>query len=167
MIYLDNVRDMDEKRWNYVITRRPKNIDFNKEKRLWVPELSPSKELLDRYKIGLNNEKRKNPLFNENKYFEEFYVSDFINEIVTNIINNTKTKERLNELYKDSFNKEIRLICFCSDEKSCHRSIIGGILLGAGAKVYCDPSYKKYYDIYKEKREMIRQQNQVHEDIER
>ena len=54
----------------------------------------------------------------------------------------------LNELFSTS--KHICLICFCPEEALCHRSIIGGMLQGAGLEVKgLSRDYSYYFDWYK------------------
>lgn len=154
MIYLGNVREMENDMMNYVIVRRPKNINFYRGERLWVPELSPSNELLIDFKSKTKQGR------SEKDIFEKDYIPTFINEVATGIADNAPIKEKINKLYYDSFKRDIRLICFCVNEDHCHRSIIAGILKGAGAKVNCDSKYLKYYDMYLEERENIRKERE-------
>ena len=59
-------------------------------------------------------------------------------------------KDALNQLYVMSKTQNILLVCFCENEDLCHRSIIAGLLSGAGAEVQTSSghNYDKYWDMY-------------------
>ena len=56
----------------------------------------------------------------------------------------------LDQLYRDSFTKDILLACFCADEALCHRSILAGLLAGVGADIDCGAGYLKYFGMLQE-----------------
>ena len=109
---------------------------------LWVPELSPSWDLFNKYRALV-----KNGTWNKES-FAEVYVPQFLNEIK----NSSEARHTLNELYKVSKTREdIVLCCFCGDEELCHRSIVAGLLQGVGVTVKgVKTDYSKCYDMYKE-----------------
>ena len=66
------------------------------------------------------------------------YVPRFLQDLSEN----TEGLTLLRTLKAKSQTKEIALACFCEDERMCHRSIIGGILMNMGADIRCDEEYK-------------------------
>lgn len=140
MIRITNIshadRSFDE---NWAIVRSMKNkSDWIKQ----VTELSPSTDLFFKYrKLAENGNWNKDS-------FADIYVPQFISELKTN----TAARDMLNYLYEqDKLGKNICLVCFCTDETLCHRSIIAGILRGGGANVVTDTNndYSEYFDMYK------------------
>lgn len=102
-----------------------------------VPELSPSWALFKQY-MRLRDEGR----WNEDT-FQKFYVPQFLKEMRGKVQQNL-----MNELFNT--NKRICLVCFCAEEELCHRSIIGGMLQGAGLNVEgLERDYSYYFDWYK------------------
>lgn len=102
-----------------------------------VPELSPSTDLFFSYRNMLNN-----GVWNEST-FRDFYTPQFLQEIAANL----DARQALNTLWRaDKNGKRIALVCSCSKEKLCHRSILAGLLMGVGATVEADRGYMKYYD---------------------
>lgn len=84
-----------------------------------VPELAPSLSLF------LNKEKyRKQCLWNK-KFFDEWFSSNYINEI-----NQNKTALSLITQLKemDKKGKSILLVCYCKREDICHRSVLKKII---------------------------------------
>ena len=157
MLYLRSVLQVDPEMDSYYIVRNPGKTNFTHGNKYWIPELSPSKDLFMGWK---STHKGKS----EEEDFRDNYVPKFLNEL----IDSQKAKDKLNELYKDSFRKDIQLVCFCTDEKTCHRSIIGGLLKGAGANIECFQSYSKYWDIYQKIKENRKKADkETEEDMER
>lgn len=80
--------------------------------------------------------------------FDQFYVPPFLWQM-----HSTNARCALNQLFFESKAKNIALVCFCVDETLCHRSIVGGLLEGAGAEVCYgqgEPrSYAHYFDMYR------------------
>lgn len=102
-----------------------------------VPELSPSWALFKQY-LRLREEGR----WDENT-FHRVYVPQFLKEM-----RGKKQQALLNELF--STTKRICLVCFCMEEELCHRSIIGGMLQGAGLEVKgLSRDYSYYFNWYK------------------
>lgn len=109
-----------------------------------VPNLSPSYKLFSSYltakEIGKWNQEN----------FDKTYVPKFLWEI-----HEKEPRRDLNLLfYKSKAGKKILVICSCSDETLCHRSIVGGLMLGVGADVISSTGniqdYLHFYTKYKE-----------------
>ena len=78
--------------------------------------------------------------------FQTFYVPRFLQR-------EPLGKESLNFIQRLSKSQNIALVCFCTNEETCHRSIIAGLLQGMGVNVtlISGKDYSKYYQTYKEK----------------
>lgn len=123
MITVTNIRNVDYTAYDEVwaIVRSLKHS----EKMKHVPELSPSWRLLKQY-LQLRDTGRWNP-----KAFQDLYVPTFLQEMQT-----AAARKKLNELvWLDRHERRIDLICFCSDETTCHRSIVAGILQHVGVQI--------------------------------
>lgn len=141
MIEIKCINDIDYEKYDEVwaIVRLMKN----KSKKIkQVIELAPSSDLFTFFrkskKIGLWNERT----------FQNEYVPKFLEDICKN----QNSKDKLNELYNlDRKGKNICLVCFCPDETMCHRSIVAGLLQGAGCnvKLPSNADYSFYYKQYK------------------
>lgn len=129
----DISRDYDE---NWLIVRSVKQVPRNA---VQVSALSPSTSLFYKYLDA-----KKAGRF-DGAWFQSVYVPTFLREVIAN----QDARSLLNRLYAESRRKSILLACFCPNEALCHRSIVAGLLLGAGADIDCDPSYRKYFDLYK------------------
>ncbi|MCL5058639.1 MAG: DUF488 domain-containing protein [Actinobacteria bacterium] len=83
-----------------------------------VPELSPSPELFHQY---IMEWKQKHP-----EEWWQLYTKRFIEEM------NLEAKlNALRKLYlKAKAGKIIALVCFCSDSRYCHRTLVGDFLRG-------------------------------------
>lgn len=102
-----------------------------------VPELSPSWSLFQQH-LQL----RKDGQWNE-ETFQKIYVPQFLKEMQGSL-----QQRLLNELF--ATRRRICLVCFCPEEALCHRSIIGGMLQGAGADVRgLSRDYSDYFEQYK------------------
>lgn len=137
MITIGRISDIDAQLYdeNWLIVRSLKSLPAGAVHR---PELSPSRSLFFKYldvkKIGQFNE----------PWFQQVYVPTFLKEL----IQDRQNFLLLDQLYRDSFTKNILLACFCTDETLCHRSIVAGLLAGAGAQITCNPAYKTYYGMF-------------------
>ena len=103
-----------------------------------VPELSPSWDLFRTY-LYLSDVGRWGP-----DAFNKLYVPRFLEEL-----HSSEARDKLNELCALSKTSSIALVCFCRDEALCHRSIVGGMLKGAGCDVAMSSDGLRYYDMYK------------------
>lgn len=119
----------------WYIVRSPKNLRFD-ETHKHVPELSPNSQLFYSY---LNAAKMGD--WNA-EWFAKNYVPSFLRQM-----RSAAAQEKLSELVVRSQTENIALVCFCEDERLCHRSIVGGILYNMGA--YCDHHIPAAYSKYK------------------
>lgn len=122
----------------YAIVRSMKNQSPWIEQ---LPVLAPSKDLFFKYRNWVTNGE-----WNHEK-FRSGYVPQFLREMTAQ-----PARTMLNELYRRSGEGEhIQLCCFCTDETLCHRSIIAGLLQGAGANVWLSSGadYSGYFEQYK------------------
>ena len=103
-----------------------------------VPVLSPSWDLFKDYCSWANA-----GIWNKDCFMEQ-YAPRFLKEMKS-----TEAKQALNSLYFKSKNSNILLVCFCSNETMCHRSIVFGLLQGVGTETNGN-DYSHYYDMYKE-----------------
>lgn len=107
-----------------------------------VPELSPKLDLFFAYR-QLANEGRWNY-----SAFQNMYVPKFMQGLADD---RQATADKLNYLWRqDKAGKKIALVCFCPDESTCHRSIIAGMLQGAGCNVETDTGtdLSFYFNMY-------------------
>lgn len=106
-----------------------------------LPVLAPSTALLKKY-LDLKKAENWNA-----QTFHDIYLPQFLSEMRTD-----EARNALNELYKRSKNGEtIVIACFCPTESLCHRSILAGMMQGAGASVMTNTGadYSAYYAMYK------------------
>lgn len=114
-----------------------RSLKYGSPKIRHVPELSPSWPLFKRY-MKLKEEGQWNE-----ETFQKLYVPQFLKEM-----RGEKQQKLMNELFCTT--KRICLVCFCDEEELCHRSIVGGMLQGAGLEVKgLMRDYSYYYDWYK------------------
>lgn len=140
MVTLANISDMDRESPNQLlIVRSARNIS---PWMVHVPELSPTKELFFKY-LNLKKMGKWN-----REAFDNIYVPWFLRDIKANVggsrdmLNNVCIRAREGE--------DFTLGCMCFDESMCHRSIVGGLLRGAGClvKTRKDDDYIRYYHMY-------------------
>lgn len=109
----------------------------------WLEQLavlSPSKELFWRY-LDLS----KHGLWNQSS-FQQIYVPTFLREMLE-----PEPRAELAQLFElDQQGETIALCCFCKDETLCHRSIVAGLLQGAGCNVVLPTGkdYSAYWEQY-------------------
>ena len=109
-----------------------------------VPILSPSTELFHQYLFWKNEGN-----WNE-EIFQEKYVPAFLEEMKS-----PDAQNMLNVLLNKGKEKNILLLCYCQEEKMCHRSIILGLIQGMakerGIDIECigngysGDDYSRYY----------------------
>ncbi len=137
MIYLQNARFVDPNQYDecWIITRSiaklPANIQSSRPYR-HVPSLAPDPALF--------NKARSWMMCHTLEEEWDRYTDMFLKHITKDQM----AIDALNELYHKSFTSDIAICCFCNSEKLCHRSIVAGLLLNAGALIDCDPGYAKY-----------------------
>ena len=138
MIYIKSIRDVERGEYDYTwaITRSNKVPVWMTN----IQELSPSWDLFNKYR-----ELAAKGQWNLNT-FKTLYVPQFLREL-----NNPASRKALNTLVKlDRHGASVCLVCFCPGEQLCHRSIIAGILQGAGCYVVTEAGtdYSSYYEMF-------------------
>lgn len=106
-----------------------------------LPVLSPSRELFFEYRRMAQNGTWGR------ETFEKVYVPRFLREMTSEA-----ARSELNRLFQlDRAGRHVTLCCFCTDESLCHRSIVAGLLQGAGAHVVLPSGadYSRYWEQYK------------------
>lgn len=146
MIIIGNLNQMDTQITTYDGEKISIDSFFaivRNNKKQWIcnlDALSPSSKLYNYYL------KEKKAFRWTAKNFEENFVPQYINEIK----NNPQAMEIISKLI--AADKNIFLGCFCENECLCHRSILGGILLGLGCEVKSVDNdckkFLKYYDMF-------------------
>lgn len=104
--------------------------------------LSPSKDLFFWYRRMEKAGKW------DKRAFDDEYVPRFLKEIRSDLA----ARRTLNDLRRRSRDGEhIALACYCGDESMCHRSIVAGLLSGAGTEVRTGTGrdYSAYYGQYR------------------
>lgn len=140
MIYITNIKNVKPGVYDeaYAIVRSFRNQSA------WLKQLaalSPSPDLFHKYMALKNAGKWRE------SSFRDIYVPQFLHEMRYSEL----SAKILNFLVeKDRAGKNVALCCFCPDETLCHRSIIAGLLQGAGANVRTDTGndYSRYYQMY-------------------
>lgn len=113
----------------YVVMRSPKNLSrpINGKDIIWLPELSPKKELFSDYLDW-----RRSGEWNEERFVSD-YVPRFIKQLTEE-----EGQKALNQIMQESDSGlTIYLLCSCLDEKTCHRSILAGYFQMAGCQTEC------------------------------
>ena len=132
MIYVKNLRQASVDKNVWAIVRSLKNPGRMTQ----VADLSPSKRLFWDY---LSWKKAGN--WNAEKFMNS-YAPRFMSELKANL----KAIQLLKDLTRRDPGDDVTLVCFCDDEALCHRSIIAGILQGAGASISAGSDYSRYYE---------------------
>ena len=130
----DIVKENNIKTVYLPVRRLLSDIRYKGVETIRVLDLAPSMNLLYMAKMGLDF---------------KTYTNTYLNEICSR----PHVKTILNEIVARSKNENIAVVCYCTNEKECHRSILAGILDGLGAKTVTDFSienYKPYYDSFLE-----------------
>lgn len=123
----------------WLIVRSAKNclkLIENKKVRQ-VAELSPSFQLFQSY-LDLKNK----GLWNTQAFLDS-YVPAFLREAKVE----PKFAKRLIEL-KANPNKKYALVCFCKDERQCHRSIVAALCYINGIAVKTKYDVHQYVQLY-------------------
>lgn len=136
MVQIKNIRETKKGENVWAIVRSLKSPGTMKQ----VADLSPSKYLFWKYldwkKAGKWN----------HDTFETMYVTTFLRELRAN----PAAIDLLRQLARMPADEDVTLVCFCDDETLCHRSIIAGILQGAGANIALKSGadYSRYYSMF-------------------
>lgn len=138
MIRVTNIRNKDTEIYDEVgaIVRSLKSRSAG----IWqVTDLAPSSDLFREYQ-KLAREGNWNA-----DTFSRIYVPRFLQELRQSQGAYKKFQYLCEQDWKG---KHIKLVCFCADETLCHRSIIAGMLQGAGCNVVTDTGkdYTRYYN---------------------
>lgn len=141
MIEIKCISEVDYDKYDEVwaIVRSMKN---KSDKMIQVTELAPTTFLFHSYL-----EMKKLNIWNE-----ETFLKNYVPRFLKDLSKSQSSKDKLNELYKlDRIGRNICLVCFCTDEKLCHRSIIAGLLQGVGCNVKLPSKidYSRYYEQYR------------------
>lgn len=141
MIYLTRISDVKpgqfDETWAVVRSMKQPSSWIKQ-----VPELSPSSALFRRYW----NEWKPSGNWNR-QTFETQYAPQFLHQLS----HDQQAVDRLNQLYAmDKAGRRIALVCFCTDETLCHRSILAGILQGihADARTPTGADYSYWWDAF-------------------
>ncbi len=138
MIFIGSIRDIKNKNFDEVWSITNSDRLSKSPGIIYVPQLAPSWDLYNKTQAL----KKQGQWCDQ--VFSLMYAPQFIRDI-----NKPNSRQLLNQLYLlDKQNKNIALVCFCSEEETCHRSIIAGILQGAGCNVQ---GVKKDYSFYYKK----------------
>ena len=117
------------------------SLKYNPKGLIQEPLLAPSKSLFFRYRNWVAE-----GIWNK-QTFDNAYAPQFLRELKAN----QSTIDKLNEIYRQSKQGlNISLSCFCEEESLCHRSIIAGLLQGAGADVNAENNYISYWHAFKQ-----------------
>ena len=138
MIILESAKTVNTDKYDevwYIVrsTKQLKPAVFTNSKVKHMPALAPSNRLFFQYVNWRNKGQWNRPRFDWD------YVPAFLSEMKQQLPHDT-----LQTLAELSHYKNIALVCFCSDESMCHRSIVGGILANMGADICCSEEYRKY-----------------------
>ena len=131
----DVVKENNIKTVYLPVRRLLSDIRYKGVETIRVLDLAPSVNLLYKTKMGSIDFKA--------------YTDIYLNEICSR----PHIKTILNEIVARSESQNIAIVCYCTNEKECHRSILAGILDGLGAKTVTDFSidnYKSYYNSFLE-----------------
>lgn len=135
---IDRTLDYSKYDCIYAIVRSMKNKNPNI---IQMADLSPQPGLFKTYRhLAETNQWDKTA-------FQKIYVPQFLYDLR----HNKAAIDKLNQLYKaDKAGQRICLLCFCTDETMCHRSIIAGLLQAVGCDVRLESNadYRRYYDMF-------------------
>lgn len=139
MIFIGSIRDIKNKQFDEVWSITNSDRLSKSPGIKHVKELAPSWDLYNK----TQNLKKQGQWCRQ--VFDMIYVPQFLKEM-----NRPYSRDLLNKLYKlDKQNKNIALVCFCSEEETCHRAIIAGLLQGVGCNVEgVHKDYSHYYNEY-------------------
>lgn len=140
MIIVDRISNVKRGRQDeaFAIVRSMRNPS---ERLRQLDVLSPSRELFFEYR-RLESAGEWNA-----EAFRTMYVPRFLREMRA-----PEARDALNRLYAaDRDGRTVALACFCRDERLCHRSVVAGLLQGAGANVRLPSGadYSAYYAAYR------------------
>lgn len=121
MVSIGSFKDISDKYDEiWLIVRSLKQIPQVNTSVFHVPQLSPSNELFKSYLSWRNQ-----GLWNKDT-FETYYKPRFLKEI-----EEEEPQMYLNLLVEKAKTKNILLVCYCSDESICHRSLVYSLIPSA------------------------------------
>jgi len=140
MLYISQFSDNEirkpiyKKRYAIVNSYRHPSALFTR-----LPIIAPSTDLF--YKCQKVKQTKN---WNEDT-FQKIYIPNFLKQL-----HGKKERQTLAWLYEQSKTENIVLACFCHDEAHCHRSVVAGLMQGAGACVALptNTDYSKYWSMY-------------------
>ena len=136
IIRIDRTLDYSKYDQIYAIVRSFKNPNPNI---IQMSDLSPQPGLFKTYRhLAETNQWNRDA-------FDNIYVPQFLYDLR----HNKHAIAKLNQLFKDDkAGQRICLLCFCTDEAMCHRSIIAGLLqaVGCDVKLESGADYRHYYN---------------------
>lgn len=109
--------------------------------------ISPRRDLLNWYL----RKKNATDEFGQSQWNREAFDKIYVPEFISQMRYDQRAANILNGLVElDKSGAKIQLCCFCPDETMCHRSIVAGLLQGAGCDVRTatGQDYSKYFDMY-------------------
>ena len=142
MIFVGNIRELRPGAFDtaYAIMRfyKPSGTGWIKH----LPVLSPDTRLFQTFR----------QLQSEGKWNEDAFQKVYVPRFLSQIASDPMAADALNDLFRRSkAGESIGLCCTCTNEKSCHRSIIAGLLQGADADVRLasGKDFSTYFEQYK------------------
>lgn len=136
------------------IRRIDRSLDYSKYDRIYaivrswkdqnphitqMADLSPQPELFRTYRR----------LAETNQWNHDTFQNTYVPQFLHDLRHNQNAIDKLNQLCKDDkAGKHICLLCFCTDETMCHRSIIAGLLqaVGCDVRLKSGADYRRYYE---------------------
>ena len=140
MLYSGSFNDIDCSKYDeiWLIVRSLKNMPYGNNI-YHVPQLSPSPDLFHTY-LSLKESGKWNT-----KAFDEIYTPRFLNEMKS-----SEALTYLNILSEKSKVKDILIVCYCTDERMCHRSLVKQCILALQRDFYLLIAGSRGYDNYEE-----------------
>lgn len=142
MIFIGNIRELRPGAFDsaYAIMRfyKPSSTGWIKH----LPVLSPDVALFRTFRA----------LQDKGEWNEEAFQKVYVPRFLSQMTSDPTAADALNDLFRRSKSGEsIGLCCTCISEKSCHRSIIAGLLQGAGADIHLASGrdFSAYFEQYK------------------
>lgn len=137
---IDNTLDYTKYDRIFMIVRSMKNKNPHITQ---MADLSPQPGLFKTYRH----------LAETNQWNQDAFKNIYVPQFLYDLKHTPAAIDKLNQLYKaDKAGQRICLLCFCTDETMCHRSIIAGLLQAVGCDVHLQSGadYRKYYDMFRQ-----------------
>lgn len=144
MLYVGQLKHFNPEQFDrsYAIVRSAKYLPPNVQQ---LACLSPSWDLFLKYREHVQ----------EGTWGMQAFMLEYVPQFLSKLLQNSQAIHMLNQLAKAEDN--IMLACYCAEEELCHRSIIAGLLQGAGCDVRTSSGadFSVYYKIYKNLKERL------------